>query len=48
MALKTKHATSNIKPCNNWKRKITELKQKIKHKQAKQVLREPDVKRYLK
>lgn len=48
MALKTKYTTSNIKPCNNWKRKITERKEKIKHKEAKQVLREPAVKRYLK
>ena len=49
MALKTKYTTSDIKPCNNWKRKITERKNKIKHKQAKQVLmREPAVKRYLK
>ena len=29
MALKTKYTTSNIKPCNNWKRKITERKEKI-------------------
>ena len=52
MTLKTKYATSNFKPWKETvlakvKEKITKLKQKIKPKQAKPVLSDPDVKKHL-
>ena len=52
MTLKTKYATSHFKPWKvtilvKVKEKITELKQKIKPRQAKPVLSDPDVKKHL-
>ena len=52
MTLTTKHVTSNFKTWKDTvlarvKEKITEFKQKIKPKQTKPVLGDPDVKNYL-
>ena len=51
MTLKTKYTTSNFKPWKGTvlakvKEKITGLKQKIKSKQTKPVLSDPDAKKH--